>query len=1162
MIIEELKNRTEGNSPENVLAERLHRFACDAAEKAKDHTKRILIQLPEFDLHDEVHLSAVLDNLERIIGKDLIAKLSVYELFFLFTSAYLHDTGMALPDWELKIIEAVESENTDSWKSAFNVKTPLTLLIARRQIVNHSVEIYENFNKVEKWFFAPDTEDTLIEHLAQTAVQYQEFRNGFTKKLKSLSGDKKKQYVRALRIEFIRQTHHIRSQLFIKNLSHRMSDEIQPWGEAIARDLAIICRSHGESISFVEELNTNAQYLGSETANLQFVASLLRVADIVHYSFDRAPSVLASAMQFISDESFAHWAVKQQGVNYNVTESGDMGQKTIRFRAYCKKPRYYYELHTYLDWVDCELSNYARISRKWELSIGKDRSERWRIPLSDEVDRSGIEYDSDSFTPVPNLSFRLEQKRILELLMGVQLYKDKYACLRELYQNSLDACRCMISLSDGKESGRVEFWIESEGDGKHDYLCCFDNGVGMTKDIVLNHLLNIGNSFYTSPTFERLRAAHDDGFTPTSQFGIGILSCFMLGDRLDIVTRPMQEFSEETTAIRFTVDGVHENFYYSAPDPVDLEKIGKHGTIVRIRLLDQKLIQNTNDGKIWFRYFASRMSYDFQDKNKHLFKNWDNHLHKIITKFISLPQQDINISVLLADDSVEKVCRWDYPFRRQEVDIEESDIQLLKEHKKKNPSAGLYFEEKTQYQMQQYPCRVEFNGAEFSWLLKLPISDNEAQEDNVLSDVMTFGAFGLSIDGVSVDQPAQGSDKQNLAWLTRVGHLNFRGETRPVLSVDRTSITSWPDTITSIVNKILSGVIRETIDVVHKHVVSKGLIDNDSLIFATWDHLLELLSPFTSEILSTLATDKVYSEAYLRDIENLTQGAAKSFREFLDLEEILLPHINFQELSLAAQLLFLGKCGNTDQIAVDERGLCLSGRGFTSIASDKRDTERAFSSFLLRCDEWTGPFDEYDLVSQYWPIVPAKTFDQVIQFGENKTLDSKNRYSIIQRFSNGITALGEQDPCLIHPQFGLYQHNESFSLNRNNKKQCMVGNFDKKEGEHWLYEINGHYVKEGTARYVLFVYISPRKLTDEEENRLKEYEIKSPDYVEGVRKGWSILFLGQKDSRPIIRPGIVSRELMVNAIGKEVWEKLGDDEYLFLDGTPLRDTTKTGKKNK
>jgi HSP90 family molecular chaperone len=38
---------------------------------------------------------------------------------------------------------------------------------------------------------------------------------------------------------------------------------------------------------------------------------------------------------------------------------------------------------------------------------------------------------------------------------------------------------------------------------KKKFLFCLDNGIGMTKDIVKNFFLNIGNSYYKSREFER-----------------------------------------------------------------------------------------------------------------------------------------------------------------------------------------------------------------------------------------------------------------------------------------------------------------------------------------------------------------------------------------------------------------------------------------------------------------------------------------------------------------------------------------------------------------------------------------------------------------------------------------------------------------------------------
>ena len=75
-------------------------------------------------------------------------------------------------------------------------------------------------------------------------------------------------------------------------------------------------------------------------------------------------------------------------------------------------------------------------------------SKNYIANLQDKVDRSGITNDEEVFLPKRGLSFSLNQTKIIDLLMGVGLYKDKYACLRELYQNSLDAVRCMLSQNE------------------------------------------------------------------------------------------------------------------------------------------------------------------------------------------------------------------------------------------------------------------------------------------------------------------------------------------------------------------------------------------------------------------------------------------------------------------------------------------------------------------------------------------------------------------------------------------------------------------------------------------------------------------------------------------------------------------------------------------
>lgn len=74
----------------------------------------------------------------------------------------------------------------------------------------------------------------------------------------------------------------------------------------------------------------------------------------------------------------------------------------------------------------------------------------------------------------------------------------------------------------------------------YEIIVCKDNGVGMDEKIITRFLCNVGRSYYRSPEFEqqRIEFRKDQAdFDPCSQFGIGFMSCFMLGDRIRIETR-------------------------------------------------------------------------------------------------------------------------------------------------------------------------------------------------------------------------------------------------------------------------------------------------------------------------------------------------------------------------------------------------------------------------------------------------------------------------------------------------------------------------------------------------------------------------------------------------------------------------------------------------
>lgn len=352
-IIDALKKRSENPSDSVKIELKLYTLADDLTKKAESHLKRITRVLPEFDLHDKTHSEKVLYNQEKLLGDRKIIELSAYELFLIQLSAFFHDCAMAPSDWELEVLKLTEGTDkfqvkTDSLLN--DLKTPFKISAAINFITHNKDKIYSSFRSdVKEWMFSPKTEKELIKYLAGLLVDYQNYRNGFSAQIKEIKFlNDFEDLNEFIRVDYIRASHYSRIETYIKNLEPIFSNAFeQPtWGKQLANDLAKICRSHGEESTYLNQLSSNAQYYGNESANLQFVAIMLRLGDIIHFSFDRAPIDLRTSRIFKSEYSFLQWAIKNNGVNYSI-ENG-----LISFRAYCEDPESYFKLHQYIDWID------------------------------------------------------------------------------------------------------------------------------------------------------------------------------------------------------------------------------------------------------------------------------------------------------------------------------------------------------------------------------------------------------------------------------------------------------------------------------------------------------------------------------------------------------------------------------------------------------------------------------------------------------------------------------------------------------------------------------------------------------------------------------------------------------------------------------------------
>ncbi|MFB7124909.1 ATP-binding protein [Kitasatospora sp. NPDC056273] len=146
--------------------------------------------------------------------------------------------------------------------------------------------------------------------------------------------------------------------------------------------------------------------------------------------------------------------------------------------------------------------------------------------------------------------FRMDERRVRSLLMGVELYRDRDLAVRELYQNALDACRYRRARTEYLDrtnpiatftyDGRIEFRQGVDENGRA-YLECQDNGVGMGEEELRGVFSNAGARFAEQLDFKLERAEWRKvdppvELYPNSRFGIGVLSYFMLADEIQVTT--------------------------------------------------------------------------------------------------------------------------------------------------------------------------------------------------------------------------------------------------------------------------------------------------------------------------------------------------------------------------------------------------------------------------------------------------------------------------------------------------------------------------------------------------------------------------------------------------------------------------------------------------
>ncbi|CUR53287.1 molecular chaperone HtpG [Buchnera aphidicola] len=135
--------------------------------------------------------------------------------------------------------------------------------------------------------------------------------------------------------------------------------------------------------------------------------------------------------------------------------------------------------------------------------------------------------------------FQSEVKQLLHLMIH-SLYSNKEIFLREVISNSSDAIEKLrfsqLSHPDQYKKLINPFKIQISLDKKNHTITVIDNGIGMTKDEIINNLGTIAKSG-TKNFLEKLQKNKKEKNDFIGQFGVGFYSTFIVAKKVSVYTR-------------------------------------------------------------------------------------------------------------------------------------------------------------------------------------------------------------------------------------------------------------------------------------------------------------------------------------------------------------------------------------------------------------------------------------------------------------------------------------------------------------------------------------------------------------------------------------------------------------------------------------------------
>lgn len=137
------------------------------------------------------------------------------------------------------------------------------------------------------------------------------------------------------------------------------------------------------------------------------------------------------------------------------------------------------------------------------------------------------------------LNFSADVSRLLDIVANA-LYTNHDVFLRELVSNAADACdrlRYESIQNPALTKGAPDFRIHAYNEPEQRFFCVVDNGIGMSRDDLIENLGTIAKSGSAALMNEVGKKDGADKLKLIGQFGVGFYASYMVADKVSVTSR-------------------------------------------------------------------------------------------------------------------------------------------------------------------------------------------------------------------------------------------------------------------------------------------------------------------------------------------------------------------------------------------------------------------------------------------------------------------------------------------------------------------------------------------------------------------------------------------------------------------------------------------------